>query len=137
MPVMVELYSVDQRDEGQEKELVLESHVVRPGEIREVSLADTCVVYKGVDETHVRVLHVIIGDATLFCSSHPIEVVEGLEDAALVVGKLSDSDTREGRSAIMLCDGHLTYAQDPPQPGHTVRLRSHFVAPKAGELIFG
>lgn len=134
---MVEIHSVDQPDQHQEKELVLSATLLHPGEMRKIELAGTRVVYSYVDGEQVRVFDIILGDGTLFVSSHPDEEVVTPEDVALVVGQLTDSDAESGRSAIMICDGHHTYTLPTPQPGHTIRVRSHFVAPKKGELLFG
>ena len=136
MPVMVEIHSIDEFDVYQEKERVLSAHPLNPGDTREIELAGTRVVYEAVDDTHVRLLHIILGNGILFVYKDQDEVIEVAEANPLVTTQPLYSDAESGRPAMEICDGHLTYAEEPEQPGHTIRVQSYYIAAKKRRTNF-
>lgn len=137
MPVLCEMNCIDIPDPYEAAMQVL--HVATPeiGEVREIELRGTRVVYEAVSNTSVRILQIFLGDVPVGLNDPTELAIEEEHQIDAVVGRIWNSDPDIGMSAIMLADGHITYRQDPPEPGTSVMVRSQHLAPKEGEILFG
>lgn len=137
MPVLCEMYCIDVPDPQEEAIKVLKIATPRIGEVREIELRGTRVIYEVVNDRSIKVLHIILGGVEVVLSDPEELFIEEDNRISHALGRVWNSDPEIGTSAIMLGDGNITYLQDPPEPGTTIMVRSQHLIPNKGEIIFG
>ena len=137
MPVLCEMRCVDIPDTSGDAMQIIEIATPVYGDTREIELRGTRVVYQAISDRSVRILHIILGEVGVIVNDPEELDIENVGQIKPVIGQIWNSDPDIGMSAIMLADGHITYNMNPPQPGITVMVRSQYLAPQEGEIIFG